>query len=80
MSSRCATFIGPSWLIQVFRDAEDQYQAFLYIMDQYMLPSSPHEFNLSGDMSKALLPFKTRYGLTVGHIQGGLFTLDFRIS
>ncbi|CAM9664895.1 unnamed protein product, partial [Pylaiella littoralis] len=33
----------------VFRDPEGQYQHFLYIVNQYMLPRSPDELNLSGD-------------------------------
>ncbi|CAM9520506.1 unnamed protein product [Scytosiphon promiscuus] len=39
---------------------EKQFETFLHILDQYLLPSSPDEVNISSSMSKRIAAFKNR--------------------
>ncbi|CAM9794056.1 unnamed protein product [Pylaiella littoralis] len=46
--------------MQITRDQDEHYDAFLIILNQYLLPISPDEVNISSKMSKRMASFKTR--------------------
>ncbi|CAM9499242.1 unnamed protein product [Ectocarpus sp. 8 AP-2014] len=39
---------------------DEQFNSFLFILNQYLLPTSPDEINISSSMSKRILSFGTR--------------------
>ena len=40
---------------------DQQFEAFLVILDQYLLPTSPDEVNIEAKMSKRMASFRKRY-------------------
>lgn len=56
-------------------EADDQFDEFLILLNQYLLPTSPDEVNISSKMSKRMASFKTRYG---SHLDM-LFNVDFSL-
>lgn len=49
---------GPRF--QALSDPDEQYNTFLHILDQYLLPTSPNEVNASGTSSKRVAAFLKR--------------------
>ncbi|CAM9839738.1 unnamed protein product, partial [Ectocarpus fasciculatus] len=39
---------------------DEQFNCFLHVLNQYLLPTSPDEINISSAMHKRILPFRTR--------------------
>ncbi|CAM9333328.1 unnamed protein product, partial [Ectocarpus sp. 8 AP-2014] len=47
-------------LLPMMSSPEEQFNSFLYILNQYLLPTSPDEINISSAMSKRMATFRTR--------------------
>ncbi|CAN0314603.1 unnamed protein product [Ectocarpus sp. 6 AP-2014] len=45
-------------------EPDDQFEEFLILLNQYLLPTSPDEVNISSKMSKRMASFKTREAFT----------------
>lgn len=56
-------------------EPDDQFEEFLILLNQYLLPTSPDEVNISSKMSKRMASFKTRYDSRLDR----LFNIDFSV-
>ncbi|CAM9709991.1 unnamed protein product, partial [Ectocarpus sp. 4 AP-2014] len=45
-------------------EPDDQFEEFLILLNQYLLPTSPDEVNISSKMSKRMASFKAREAFT----------------
>lgn len=61
VSVASASLCRPCWWFQAASTPDEQHEVLIRIVDQYLMPTSPDEVNISGDMSKRIACFRTRY-------------------